>query len=80
MPTKITDLSHLKKLCDNENNEPVDCFINLGGIRSSKSIMFCNKTWSVFNEIDDTEDMFDDEDLLKSNTGRALLNGNLYMH
>ena len=86
MPTKIKDLKHLKEICTNEDNEPVDCFINLGGLRSSKGINYIDKDvegkWYVFHEIDGEDEYYNtDKDMLTStNIGAALKAGNLYAY
>lgn len=84
MSTKIRDLKHLKEIC---KEETVDCFINLGGIRSSKAISYWPKDkdkWYVLHEIDGTEDLYaNDKELLdpkNNNIGRALKAGNLYQY
>ena len=53
-PVQIKTLEELRGLASKE--EPVDCFIQLNfGARSSKSIHCYGSGWSVYNEIDDTE-------------------------
>lgn len=83
MSRKIETIEDLKKLCDDEQSH--DCYISISGIiRSSKSVfMYEDGTFSVINEIDDSEDFFTQEELLnpnKSLIGKAIQNGQFYSY
>lgn len=83
MSRKIENIADLKLLCEKE--EAHDCYISIAGIiRSSKSIfMYEDGTFSVINEIDDSEDIFTEEQLLNPNIsliGKAIENGQFYSY
>lgn len=84
MPTKINSLDELKALASDEAG--ADIFLLLGGgiARSSKHIWYDEqqKTWMVYNEIDDSEqDNMSDETLGKAtNIITAIENGVLYLY
>lgn len=83
MSRRIENIADLKLLCNND--EAHDCYISIAGIiRSSKSVfMFEDGTFSVINEIDDSEDIFTEEELLNPNLsliGRAIENGQFYSY
>jgi len=87
MATQIKDLEELKKICLDEGDGPVDCYILLGVARSSKAISYMPKEedkWYVLNEIDGSEQHFKtDEELLdhaNSNIGVALERGQLFAY
>ena len=78
MAQKIENIEQLKALCNDELSH--DCYISISGIiRSSKSIfMYENGTFSVINEIDDSENLFTEDELLNpeiSIIGKAIQNG-----
>lgn len=74
---KIENLAELKELAKNG----VECFIWLG-CRSSKFIQHDENGWVIYNEIDDSEDVFgaDEEMLSETSIGRAIENGRLYKY
>ncbi len=77
--TKIKDIKHLKQLAYEE--EGVECFISLGGLRSSKRIWYEDNTFEIVNEIDDSEQTLKEEELwTDSNIGEALDKGALYKY
>lgn len=71
---------------DNEENDPKDFFIDLGGIKSSKSIQYLptkkgNPRFAILNEIDDTRQTLSKEQLyIKSNIGAAIKAGNFWAY
>ena len=83
MAQMINNIEELKKLCNDEQSH--DCYIVIAGIiRSSKSI-FMNKngTFSVINEIDNSKDLFTEEELLNpelSIIGKAIIKGQFYSY
>jgi hypothetical protein len=82
--TKISSIKQLKELCLEENG-PIDCFIQLGALRSSKSICFDDEDgkFSIINEIDDSEDILSPSELLDkslTNIGEAIQKGCFYMY
>ena len=79
----IENIEQLKALCNDEQSH--DCYISISGIiRSSKSIfMYENGTFSVINEIDDSENLFTEDELLNpeiSIIGKAIQNGQFYSY
>lgn len=79
----IENIAQLKALCNDEQSH--DCYISISGIiRSSKSIfMYENGTFSVINEIDDSENLFTEDELLNpeiSIIGKAIQNGQFYSY
>lgn len=83
MTQKIENIEQLKVLCNDEQSH--DCYISISGIiRSSKSIfMYEDGTFSVINEIDDSEQIFTEEELLNpeiSIIGKAIQNGQFYSY
>lgn len=84
----IRDVEHLKRLCnDNGEEEPIECFINLGGIRSSKNITYNPEleTFTVINEIDWSEQELTERELMDSsckhtNIGRAIIENRFYLY
>jgi hypothetical protein len=83
MAQKIENIEELKKLCNDEQSH--DCYIAIAGIiRSSKSIsMNEDGTFSVINKIDDSEDLFTEDELLnpeKSLIGKAIQNGQFHSY
>ena len=83
MAQKIENIDELKVLCSDEQFH--DCYIAIAGIiRSSKSIfMNENETFSVINEIDNSKDLFTEEELLNpelSIIGKAIIKGQFYSY
>jgi hypothetical protein len=78
---KVTDLTHLNKLIEEEKHE---FFIALnGGIRSDKAIFFGDEegTYFIINYIDDSEQTLTKDELFNkdlTNIGYALSVGSLY--
>lgn len=86
-PTLIRDINHLKQLCNDNDEEPLECFINLGGIRSSKNITYNpeTETFSIVNEIDDSEQELTDRQVMDSsckytNIGRAIIENRFFKY
>jgi len=82
MLTLIKSVSHLKKLA---KNNTIGCFISFSGgmFRSSKAIFYDtdSKLFSITNEIDDTEQELNEEELYtKSNIGIAITQKSLYLY
>jgi hypothetical protein len=83
MATRINNIEELKKLCSDEQSH--DCFVLLNyGIRSSKSV-FMNEdgTFSVINEIDDSEDEFSELEIMDPNVsiiGKAIANNSFFTY
>lgn len=83
MAQRIENIAELKILCNDEQAH--DCYISIAGIiRSSKSVfMYENGTFSVINEIDDSEDLFTEDELLNpeiSLIGKAIQNGQFHSY
>ena len=83
MAQMINNIEELKKLCNDEQSH--DCYIVIAGIiRSSKSIfMNENETFSVINEIDNSKDLFTEEELLNpelSIIGKAIQKGQFHSY
>lgn len=83
MAQKIENIDELKALCNDEQAH--DCYISIAGIiRSSKSVfMYEDGTFSVINEIDDSEDFFTEDELLNpeiSLIGKAIQNGQFHSY
>lgn len=83
MAQKIENIEQLKTLCNDEQSH--DCYISISGIiRSSKSIfMYEDGTFSVINEIDNSEEFFTEDELLNpdiSIIGKAIQNGQFYSY
>lgn len=59
----IKSIKELKEL--SSGDEPLECFITLAGglVKSSKSILYHNKKFSVVNEIDGTEQSLTEKQL-----------------
>lgn len=77
----IKDLEQLRELAN--NSEGVEVFIALqGGLRSSKTIYYSDKLWTVYNHIDDSEDEGLKDGQLKTETNivDALEKGALYLY
>ena len=76
----IVDLEELKRLSDyGKTGKLFRCFINLAGIRSSKLMSYYSEdnNFYIFHEIDGSSGYYDEEGLLESNVGKALLYGKL---
>lgn len=83
MAQRIENIAELKILCNDEQAH--DCYISIAGIiRSSKSVfMYEDGTFSVINEIDDSEDLFTEDELLNpeiSLIGKAIQNGQFHSY
>jgi hypothetical protein len=69
----VKDVDELRSRAWNQNFE---CFIMLAGgvARSSKNVFYDseNETFSVINEIDDSEDMFTEEEMKTSQIAEAI--------
>ena len=83
MTQKIENIEQLKVLCNDEQSH--DCYISISGIiRSTKSIFMCEDgTFSVINEIDDSEEFFTEDELLNpdiSIIGKAIQNGQFHSY
>ena len=72
--TKITNIEQLK------DKEFSDCFIHLGVARSSKEIEYHKPTGTfiIWHSIDDTYQELSTHELLQTNIGKAIENGNFY--
>lgn len=70
---KVNDLAHLRELIKGGKNR---FHIRLNfGLRSSKFITLSGSDFCVFNEIDGTDDIFTDEDMMNdryTNIGKAI--------
>ena len=82
---RIKDIDQLLTLLNDE--EPGEFFISMGMVRSSKNIMLIDDDKiSIYNEIDDTEDVVSIQDLKDgkvddvTNVGTAIRNGNFYSY
>ena len=72
---KVTSIEQLNGLLEKGECEFV---IASGCLRSSKDICKCDDFYSVYNYIDDSTEELTEEQLLESNIGAAMRNGNLY--
>lgn len=72
--TKITNIEQLK------DKKFSDCFIHLGVARSSKEIEYHKptETFIIWHSIDDTYQELSTDELLQTNIGRAINDGNFY--
>jgi len=75
--TKIESADQLRLSVLNGKDE---YFIWLGGFRSSKNILIDGDHFQILNEIDDTEDIFTEEEMMASNVGTAIKNGKFYAY
>lgn len=79
MATKVNNLDHLRELIQQGHHH---YFIGLSsGIRSSKYIELYDNQFVVFNEIDGTEDVFTDEEMMNeryTNIGKAITLGRFF--
>lgn len=67
---KVSDLSHLKNLVNQGKHH---YFIRLNfGLKSSKFITLSGNDFCVFNEIDGSDDIFTDEDIMSDMIGKAI--------
>ena len=71
---KITNIQQLKE------KKFSDCFIHLGVARSSKEIEYeePTKTFIIWHSIDDTYQELSTHELLQTNIGKAIKQGNFY--
>ena len=65
---KVTSIDHLKELSSREEGE--EFFISMGICRSSKRVWYdeYTKLFTIYNEIDDTEEEEVTEQYVKKNT------------
>jgi hypothetical protein len=79
---KVKDLEHLKSLIENKNRH--DYFIQLNfGVRSSKTIDYDNGKFQVTNEIDGSEQVLSDSEMMdesRTNIGKAINFGAFYCY
>lgn len=77
---KIQTLAELKKIASGESS--ADCFIALAGgiVRSSKDIHYDGKVFEIFHGIDGSTETMTEKQLLKSNIGKALEVGALFLY
>lgn len=80
IPKQIKNQKELDELLS--KHDLVDCFIQLNyGLRSSKDISFTeNKDYSVFNDVDGSEEIIPRKELKNSFLGKALIAGALYKY
>ena len=75
---KIKTIEQLEKLASRESG--ADCFIWLGGIlRSSKFVSFKSGLFYIFHSIDGHDEEITRKKLSKSNIGKAIEEGTLYI-
>ena len=80
---KYERVNDIKELIEKATEEQQDCFIRLrGGLRSGKDIRYHPEIerFTVFNNIDETEDDFTLKEFEQSLTGKALTLGALYYY
>ena len=84
---RICSVEKLKEFCTNNANSPeydgrgIDCFISLGFIKSSIVIDYCDGTFYIFNESDDSEQEVEEEDLDSlTNIVTSINNGSLFLY
>lgn len=80
---KITSREQLNKLIEDANGDYIDTFILLnGGCRSSKEITFGEEenTYSIFNEIDGSDDTISFSDFDNSFIGEAMSKGAFFKY
>lgn len=90
-PIRIMSVQHLKELIFDNDESPIECYIELnGGARSSKTIGFADEfdeneddMFEVLNEIDESVQVLTEKDLFNqelTNIGHAIENGSLFMY
>ena len=81
-PQRINSQEELDKFIKENNNEPLDCFVLLNyGLKSSKEIsMIENGDYWIYNDVDDTEDIYSHDELMDSFIGEAITKGALYKY
>lgn len=82
-PQRINSQEDLDEmLAKQKSNHPLSCFVQLNfGLRSSKDISFDdNGDYSIYNGIDDTEEIIEHDNLMSSFIGEALEKGALYKY
>lgn len=80
-PTRIINQEELDDLLkDLKEGSTLNCFVQLNfGLRSSKEISFnANGDYSIFNEIDGSEETIEHDNLMSTFIGEALEKGALY--
>jgi hypothetical protein len=80
-PTRIANQEELDDLLnDLKEDHTLHCFVRLNfGLRSSKEISFnANGDYSIFNEIDGSEETIEHDNLMSTFIGEALEKGALY--
>lgn len=75
--TRITSIEHLISFLDKGCS---DYCIRNGFLHSSRTIMKMDDKFWILNEIDGSEYSLTLEELKESNIGRAIQNGNFYLH
>lgn len=77
MILQVKSITHLRELISNGMNR---YFIRLNfGVKSSKWIeMTDGNNFYVFHEIDGSDDVFTEQELMDENIGRAIENGAFY--
>ena len=73
--TQVTSIEQLDKMLEQEQT---DFVIASGILRSSKHITSDGEKYYVLHLIDDTEEELSAEELMESNIGAAMRNGNFY--
>ena len=79
MATKVNNLDHLRELIQQGHNRFFIAFN--GGVRSSKHIELSGDQFVVFNEIDGSDDIFTDDEIMNeryTNIGKAITLGRFY--
>lgn len=84
---RISSIEELKQLCIknsesiNYDGRGIDCFVSFGFLKSSIIIDYCDGTFYMFNEIDDTNQEVEEEDLdLSTNIIKAIERGSLFLY
>lgn len=76
--TKVESLLHLRQLI---NEGKHDYFLHFGIAKSSKYITLDgDDNFCVYNEIDDTEETLNNDEILESNIGKFMNKGRFYCY
>ena len=79
----MTQINSIEELIDALNKGQHDFFISNGILKSSKYIEYDDDNFYIVNEIDDSEQTLNEEELFNrdyTNIGFAIENGQFYMY
>jgi len=77
---KIVNTNTLREICSGP--DVIEGFIHFGVARSSKRLFYDNeeKTWWMYNEIDDSEETLTDTEFEKSTVAKAVREGAFFLY